>query len=401
MLSKDIVEATVAAAIDNNIAPAALLAVVEIESAGKPFELDGRTPRFLFERHKFYEELEDHAAGKLKLAIQQGLAHKAWKRSTQYADQGTSSGRLNLLSRASEIDKECAYLACSWGLGQTMGNLHKRLGFPSAIAMVEGMVEGGIRAQINLMVRFIKDKGLDKHLAKRAWAAFARGYNGPRYEENKYDIKLANAYAKWVAIHPEDDDDEVLPEADIAEYGERGPLIEGYQKRLAELGYHPGTIDGVFGSHTRAAVLAFQAENGLAKDGRIGPLTRAALNKPSAKPMPVSPERATATADDLAKSGSGTVIDARKQQGAGQAIVGISVVAAAEKEFNILETIKSVTGELGIFRTVLNGAIDIIQFAVSHWWILLLVLGFAIWKWGRSIEWGRVVSHRLGKNLGR
>jgi hypothetical protein len=29
------------------------------------------------------------------------------------------------------------------------------------------------------------------------WAAFAKGYNGPGYAKNAYDVKLAQAYAKF------------------------------------------------------------------------------------------------------------------------------------------------------------------------------------------------------------
>jgi hypothetical protein len=43
---------------------------------------------------------------------------------------------------------------------------------------------------------FIKSNKLDTHLRKHDWARFARGYNGPGYAENKYDEKLARAYAK-------------------------------------------------------------------------------------------------------------------------------------------------------------------------------------------------------------
>ena len=34
-------------------------------------------------------------------------------------------------------------------------------------------------------------------LKAKDWANFARGYNGPAYAKNRYDVKLAAAYAKF------------------------------------------------------------------------------------------------------------------------------------------------------------------------------------------------------------
>ena len=34
-------------------------------------------------------------------------------------------------------------------------------------------------------------------LQNRNWADFAKRYNGPAYAQNKYDEKLAKAYAKY------------------------------------------------------------------------------------------------------------------------------------------------------------------------------------------------------------
>ena len=49
------------------------------------------------------------------------------------------------------------------------------------------------------------------------------------------------------------------------------------QALLVYLGYDPGEVDGLPGKNTRRAVLAFQAQEGLAQDGSPGPLTQAAL----------------------------------------------------------------------------------------------------------------------------
>lgn len=58
--------------------------------------------------------------------------------------------------------------------------------------------------------------------------------------------------------------------------GDRGPEVIALQKRLNELGAEV-TEDGVFGTGTHAALIAFQAEHGLRPDGAVGPQTRAAL----------------------------------------------------------------------------------------------------------------------------
>lgn len=49
------------------------------------------------------------------------------------------------------------------------------------------------------------------------------------------------------------------------------------QALLVYLGYDPGEVDGLPGKNTRRAVLAFQAQEGLAQDGSPGPLTQVAL----------------------------------------------------------------------------------------------------------------------------
>lgn len=47
------------------------------------------------------------------------------------------------------------------------------------------------------------------------------------------------------------------------------PLVADAQTLLAELGYGPGPVDGLIGPRTRAAVRAFQRDEGAAVDGRI------------------------------------------------------------------------------------------------------------------------------------
>ena len=55
--------------------------------------------------------------------------------------------------------------------------------------------------------------------------------------------------------------------------GSRGDAVRKLQELLNAKGYTCGNVDGIFGSKTYAAVLAFQKANGLAADGIVGPLT--------------------------------------------------------------------------------------------------------------------------------
>lgn len=55
------------------------------------------------------------------------------------------------------------------------------------------------------------------------------------------------------------------------------PAVLELQTALTKAGYATGDIDGLFGPHTQAAVVAFQLAHGLTADGEVGPITAAAL----------------------------------------------------------------------------------------------------------------------------
>jgi peptidoglycan hydrolase-like protein with peptidoglycan-binding domain len=64
------------------------------------------------------------------------------------------------------------------------------------------------------------------------------------------------------------------PEHLVARYREQMKLT---QETLRGLGYASGTIDGILGSGTAAALRAFQQQQGLRATGRANPETLAAL----------------------------------------------------------------------------------------------------------------------------
>lgn len=164
-------------------------AVLDVESAGSGFDKQGR-PRMLFEPHIFYRQLGQ--SPKLALAVKQGLAYPKWKRSYP-ADSYPR------LMQAIAIDENAALRSASWGLGQIMGFNHIQAGYPSALAMVTAFLDDE-ESHLTAMVNFIRAAGLDVELRRHDWRGFAKGYNGPGFEKNGYDKKLAAAFARWHKI---------------------------------------------------------------------------------------------------------------------------------------------------------------------------------------------------------
>ncbi|MBR5960568.1 MAG: peptidoglycan-binding protein [Clostridia bacterium] len=61
------------------------------------------------------------------------------------------------------------------------------------------------------------------------------------------------------------------------EDGSSGEQVKTLQKRLKDLGYYTGSVDGNYGDGTKSAVIAFQQRNNLKADGKAGPATQRAL----------------------------------------------------------------------------------------------------------------------------
>jgi peptidoglycan hydrolase-like protein with peptidoglycan-binding domain len=77
--------------------------------------------------------------------------------------------------------------------------------------------------------------------------------------------------------------------------GSRGPEVVTLQTLLTEQGYDPGPSDGVFGTRTRRAVIAFQNDEGLLVDGIVGSVTASALDDvpPASDDAPDEPAAST------------------------------------------------------------------------------------------------------------
>lgn len=265
MFSKDTIEALTKVAMKNGIEPAALLALADVESAGRAFALVGgkREPLIRFEGHYFDRRLPGAARA---AARAEGLASPE---DGAVANPATQGARWRLLRRAEAIDRRAARESTSWGLGQVMGAHWAWLGYGDVDALV-AEARDGVAGQARLMVRYIDKAGLADAVRDHDWRAVARGYNGPAHARNGYAARLARAFRRHAG------GDARSPTSTVLRRGMRGTAVRDLQRLLVAHG-HPVAVDGAFGPETARAVAAFQRDQGLAVDAVIGPRTRAAL----------------------------------------------------------------------------------------------------------------------------
>lgn len=176
-----------AAAKELMVPVAALKAVCKIEAPRGGFNPDD-TPVTLFEAHIFSRE-----TGGRYDAIAPDLSSPRWNRKLYGRTWAEEKHRL---ARACELDREAGLRSASWGRFQIMGFNHDIVGHETIQSFVNAMYESEAE-QLKMFVNFVIHTGLRPALRRLDWVAFARGYNGPRYYENKYDEKLAAAYEEF------------------------------------------------------------------------------------------------------------------------------------------------------------------------------------------------------------
>ena len=89
--------------------------------------------------------------------------------------------------------------------------------------------------------------------------------------------------------------------------GSEGQGVRALQKRLKELGYYKGSVDGSYGRETTAAVMSFQMAHGLTVDGIAGVNTQGLIygdSKPASTPTPRATPRVTSGSSSSPSSSS-------------------------------------------------------------------------------------------------
>lgn len=253
---------------------AAVKAVIAVEAGSRGFLPDKR-PKILFEAHVFSRQTGHRFDQRYP-----NISSRRWNRSL-YGRAGAH--QYERLAIAMGLDRAAALKAASWGAFQILGVNHSLCGFEDVDGFVRFLVPDEGR-QLEAFVRFVQARGLDAPLRERRWADFARGYNGSGYRQNRYDEKLAQAFARHLSGDTPADhaaSPGLAHEAGdrLLQRGDRGDDVRALQRELNALGADPPVdVDGIFGPGTEQAVRLFQASVGLAVDGLVGPRTWFEIN---------------------------------------------------------------------------------------------------------------------------
>lgn len=172
-------------------------------------------------------------------------------------------------------------------------------------------------------------------------------------------------------------------------------LMLAIQRALSEKGYHEvGRVDGLNGPRTRAATLAFLADNNLPLEATP---SRSLLADILAAPhREISPARQAATEKDL--RGQSRIVDGAANI-RNVTTVGAVAIAAGEaiESSGVLESLKNISENAGQFQEALAALASFVNFAVDNWWIVAMAIGFYVFLRAGSVIKARVEDHREGR----
>lgn len=153
----------------------------------------------------------------------------------------------------------------------------------------------------------------------------------------------------------------IAPQANAAvvKVGSTGATVRTIQTKLKRWGYYTGSVDGIFGSKTKAAVQYFQRKNGLTADGIVGNAT--------AKALGITLSGATSSGSTTAGSISNSDLyllsccvygEARGESYTGKVAVA-AVVLNRVKSSKFPNSISGVIYQQGAFTCVSDGQINL------------------------------------------
>lgn len=142
----------------------------------------------------------------------------------------------------------------------------------------------------------------------------------------------------------------------LSKFGSSGEEVKQIQTKLKAWGYYTGSVDGIYGSQTVAAVKKFQQKNGLAVDGIAGSKTLAALGINTGSSS--SGSTTTSNKSDLNLLSKLVYGEARGESYKGQVAVAATVLnRVAHSSFP--NTIAGVIYQNGAYTAVSDGQINL------------------------------------------
>lgn len=152
----------------------------------------------------------------------------------------------------------------------------------------------------------------------------------------------------------------VYANAAVVKTGSRGQIVKTIQTKLKRWGYYNGSVDGIFGTQTKNAVMYFQRKNGLTADGIVGSATAKAMGVSLSGSTSSS---GTTTANKVSNSDLYLLScciygEARGESYTGKVAVG-AVILNRVASSSFPNTISGVIYQNGAFTCVSDGQINL------------------------------------------
>lgn len=141
----------------------------------------------------------------------------------------------------------------------------------------------------------------------------------------------------------------------LSKIGSRGNEVKNIQTRLKNWGYYKGSIDSIYGTQTKNAVIAFQKKNGLTPDGIAGPKTLEKIGLPTGSSN--SQSSAGYSSSDYNLLARLISAESRGEPYSGQVAVGAVVLNRVEHA-SFPSTIAGVIYQKGAFTCLTDGQFD-------------------------------------------
>ena len=140
----------------------------------------------------------------------------------------------------------------------------------------------------------------------------------------------------------------------LSKVGSTGSEVRQIQTRLKNWGYYSGSVDGIYGTQTKNAVIYFQRKNGLTVDGVAGASTLSALGLPTGSSGGGAGAYSSSDVNLLARVISA---ESRGEPYTGQVAVG-GVILNRIKHPSFPNTLAGVIYQPGAFSCITDGGIN-------------------------------------------